>query len=72
MHPSPGVGRLEKSPSPHLLSHKRFQFKIKVSENWTERGREGFRGNEKVAGKGKRSAFLSERDSPERFDRPES
>jgi hypothetical protein len=46
VHPSPGVGRLEKSPSPHLfLSHKRFQFKIKV-QKIGQRGREGFRGSE--------------------------
>jgi hypothetical protein len=45
VHPSPGVGRLEKSPSPHLLSHKRFQFKIKFQKTG-QRGREGFRGSE--------------------------
>jgi hypothetical protein len=57
VHPSPGVGRLEKSPSPHLLSHKRFQFKIKVSENWTVREEKDLE-VVKVAGKGKkRSAF---------------
>jgi hypothetical protein len=56
----------------HLTSspHKRFQFKIKVSENWTLREEKDLE-VVKVAGKGKRSAFLSERDSPKRLDRPE-
>jgi hypothetical protein len=58
VHPSPGVGRLEKSPSPHLLSPQKISVqKIKVSENWTERGREGFRSSESGR-KGKKISIL--------------
>ncbi len=46
-----------KSPSPHLLSHKRFQFKIKVSENWTVREEKDLEVVQ-VAGKGKKISIL--------------